>query len=247
MSAPRTTRPVATGRGALLLLLLLLLTACGAAPDRVAAPSSSPSPSPSPSTKPVGRLLVIGDSFTQGYAAPGDRGYAQLLAASLGWPAEIDGVGSTGFLWPGPDGRDRTYRARIEARGAAGGPAPTLVVLQGGLNDYRSPRPQLTAAVEAQVGLVRAAWPQARIVLFGPVSAYQNNPDLRPLSAALALASLNAGVDYVDPVGDGWVTASNSPSYFIDDGTHPNGAGHAYLAKRLLAELTEIGATRVAA
>lgn len=231
-----------------LLALLALLAGCDAGSGAAVLQGTS-GPSPTPAS--VGRLLILGDSFTEGYAAvtPG-QGYARRLGDAIGWPYEVDGVGGTGFVYPGLSGTDSSYRSRLQQRINAGGASPTLVILQGGLNDYRAPRSRLTAAVSAEIGLVRAAWPSVRVVLFGPVRAYEHNDDLRPMAAALGLASLDTNVAFVDPVGEGWVTASNSRIYFIADGTHPNSAGHAYIARRLLADLQRLGAvparTRVA-
>ncbi|MFP5018992.1 hypothetical protein ACKLTP_18755, partial [Paenarthrobacter ureafaciens] len=108
----------------------------------------------------------LGDSYTQGILLDDLKdGWAYKLAESEGWDAKIDGVGSTGYVNGGPCG-DGSFGARISAGAVSSD--PEVLVLQGGLNDYREDLTQVESRADSAVSHAK---PIKRIVLIGPPKA----------------------------------------------------------------------------
>ena len=182
------------------------------------------------------RLLILGDSYTEGYAAsPPSKGYAVLVGESLGWPTDVDGVGGTGFTYGGPGGGDDDYVTRIERYVASSRFDPNVIVLEGSQNDYRSVG-AITGRVVTAVKTLRAAYPEARIVLFGPAAPEPLMSQLGPIDRADRAAADELRIPYISPYQGQWFTTDNTATYGFEDGAHLNTAGHAYLAKRFLDE-----------
>lgn len=182
------------------------------------------------------RILFIGDSFTEGYGADvGDQqGWAYLAAESLGWPYLVDGVGWTGFSSPGEPGTgaDDAFRTRIERLATSGAFVPNLVVIQGGINDWATPDDEEVNAVADTVALVELLFADAQVVVVGPLAA-DGEPALWQASR-VQLGAQRAGVPFLDPAGDRWVTSDDGPGMLSDDGIHITTAGHALFATRFL-------------
>lgn len=193
------------------------------------------------------RLLIIGDSFTQGFdARPLEKGWAYLVADGLGWPHRIVGIPSTGYT-VAPDGTSLTL-AEIARRTIESGYRPNVVVVQGGLNDFDAKGKALHDAVVGLVDYFRTALPGVQIVLFGPVRGWA--PDVKSIDLSvqerdaewIGRAAYDVQVPYVNPLdlSDRWVTPENNASFVADDETHPNTEGHALLAQRFLADFRRL-------
>lgn len=191
---------------------------------------------------PEPHLLILGDSYTEGYGAedPEEQGWAYLATDQLGWDVQVDGVGGTGFTYDGPNGLPQSYDDRIAALIADGSFAPNVVVLQGGQNDYRAAPAELRAAVVAEVEQLRAAFNGVQIVIFGPAAPQPLGDQLRSQDDAIRAGADQAAVPYISPVSEGWLTTENSGEYGFSDGAHLNTAGHAYLAQRFLEDFRTI-------
>ncbi len=87
-------------------------------------------------------------------------------------------------------------------------------------------------------------YPQAALILLGPAvpSKYSAN-QLRPVDQALSAAATAAGVPYISPMAENWLTDANRAGYMSADGVNPNQAGHAYLTTLLLRDLEQITGT----
>ncbi len=180
------------------------------------------------------RLVVFGDSYTQGFAAsPMTKGFAYLVGADLGWKTQVEGVGGTGFTFGGPNGAKQDYGTRIKAYIAAGGTAPDVIVLEGSQNDYGS-LTKITPTIVTDVGLLQKAYPKAVIVLFGPAAPQPLQTQLSAIDAADAAAAVQLAIPYISPFQQNWFTLENSKQYGYSDGAHINTAGHRYLADRFL-------------
>jgi lysophospholipase L1-like esterase len=202
-------------------------------------------------------ILFVGASYTAGVGAqPQTNGYAYLTARALGWQPRIDAVPGSGYLNPGPPsdrwpsdrgpndrGQGGTFADRLAKMPTS--PAPDLVVLQGGRNDIGYPEAELHNAVQHTVDVARARFSHARIVLLGPIPAA-----LPPSHGEFAVAHVlrdvarSADVSFVDPIAEGWITNENERGYVGDVPAHPDNAGYAYIAKRLVDDLDKLlGAT----
>lgn len=227
----------------LIVIGIVLATSSGALTPKQAAPAALPAYTPVPYSTPSTiklpknpRLLVLGDSYTQGFAAsPETKGYAYLVGQDLGWRTEIDGVGGTGFTYGGPDGEQLDYGTRIKSYIAAGGTAPDVIVLEGSQNDYRSVG-TITATIVTDVGLLKKAYPKAVIVLFGPAAPQPLQAQLSTIDAADAAAATQLKIPYISPFQQNWFTTANTKLYGYSDGAHLNTAGHRYLADKFLAD-----------
>lgn len=230
------------------LALLVLACAAGALTALIAHPAS---PRPvavsrvAQATAPTPHhILFVGASYTAGIGASAPEfGYAPVTARALGWSARVDAVPGTGYVNPGPpsDGHpgDGTFAARL-AR-LAPDPAPNILVLQGGRNDIGCPAPELRAAIQRTVALAKSRFRPAHIVLLGPIPATLP-PDHGELAVAheLAVVAGATGVTFIDPIAEGWINVHNQRGYVGDVPAHPDDAGYAYIAKRLVIDLDQL-------
>ncbi|GAB5077127.1 SGNH/GDSL hydrolase family protein [Arthrobacter sp. AD-310] len=182
-------------------------------------------------------VLILGDSYTAGDGAgsPG-QGWANVVAKELGYPANIDGVGGTGFAWGGgaQDELDGEYETRLRAVAANPSFVPNVLILQGGQNDAQvTSQDEVRAATTQTIEAARRFWPGVQVVVLGPSAPQPLAEELRTVNTAVRAGAEAAGAPFVDAVEGGWFTAANSPGYDFD-GAHPNAAGHAYIAAKFL-------------
>lgn len=185
--------------------------------------------------KPV--LLILGDSYTAGVgAARQDQGWAYVVARSLGYPTNIDGLGGTGFAWGGGAQNDGGREFEVRLRETSKNPrfVPNLLILQGGQNDAQLNNPdELTTATAQTIEAARRFWPGVQVVVLGPSAPQPLAEELRGANTAIRAGAAAAKAPFIDVYEAGWFTGANSPG-FNADGAHPNTAGHAYLAKKFL-------------
>jgi lysophospholipase L1-like esterase len=194
------------------------------------------------------RILFVGASYTAGIGAePATNGYAYLTAKALDWQGRYDAVPGSGYLNPGPpvDGRpvDNTFASRLER--VATTPAPDIVLLQGGRNDGAYPSPSLREAVTHAVDVAHRRFEHAHVVLLGPIPA-NFPPSHEELSVAHVLHEVaqQSGALFVDPIAEGWITTENARGYIGQVPAHPDNAGYAFIAKRLVEDIDKLlGAT----
>jgi len=147
------------------------------------------------------RVIVIGDSFTDGTGADGLGGtcWVTRFAQAMGW-ADVwkSGVGGTGYLNAGTGGRT-TFRGRVASDVIAY--APDVVIVAGGINDTSSSQ----AAVQAEAALlyaqIRAGLPNAVLVVVSPfwrngVETYTSA--LMGVRDGVKAAAVAAGAIYLD-------------------------------------------------
>jgi lysophospholipase L1-like esterase len=111
-------------------------------------------------------------------------------------------------------------------------PDDRIVVIFGSSNDTDVPAEELQPAVNQTLHAVRAAAPQAKLIVIGPTW-----PDSDPPSGVLQARDLirteagTMGADFVDPLADKWF--SDQPGLIASDGIHPTDDGHAYMAGKI--------------
>jgi len=204
------------------------------------------------------RALIVGDSYTQGTGASFEQnGWARQMALRLGWDAIIQAFGSTGYLAAGatsPFGSaDRLNFVNAQSY--------DLVIVAGGINDTTaSYAPQVQASATAYYRAIRAAQPDAAILVLGAWAGSTG-----PSTGANSVTAVEQAIrDAVAAVGDPmcrfvpvslndatnrpWIfgtgragatnASGNSDLYIGSDGTHPNDAGHAHLGARGAAAVT---------
>lgn len=180
------------------------------------------------------RLLIVGDSYTQGFGAePPTDGWAFRVIDELGWPALRKGVGGTGYT-AATEANPHTYPQRLQDIADSREFTPNVVILQGGLNDSRAPLEALASAVEDTVSVARSAWPGVQVVIVGPAAPQPLGSAIEPIDRGIRAGAQRAQVPYISPVRDGWFDGRNSPGYAAADGSHLNSEGYAYYAQRFL-------------
>ena len=153
-------------------------------------------------------VAVIGDSYSQGLG---------LDDARTSWPSRlsgtvvVDGFSGSGFSDAASPCRDEAYYHRVTRALAAD---PSLVVLQGGLNEYDVPN------AEVRKGLVEALHELVgqRVVMVGPPMAPRRAYAVGRVDTLLARVAERRGIPYVR-------TTSWSLSYLPDE-LHLTPAGH---------------------
>jgi lysophospholipase L1-like esterase len=183
------------------------------------------------------KAVFLGDSYTSGWngAGIGARGWPALVGVDRGWKVVNLAVPGTGFLNPG--WTDQTIGSRVAAAIAQ---KPQVVFVAGGHNDSRwEPATTSTAAIRA-IDRLHAALPDAVIVIVAPIWQ-DGSPPTRclVLRDALRRKAAAIGAVFIDPLGERWF-GSASHRFISADGLHPTNAGHAWLAKRILADLAGI-------
>lgn len=232
------------GNGALAGLLVLTLILVGFSlrtrgPDSaaagpsatVSAPSTgtvSPSPSPSTSSGPV---VFLGDSMTEGKSAsaPAKR-WTAIVAADLGLKEVNLGHARTGYLRKGPEGScgDKACPNFEGIVAQAVKADPSTVIVTGGGNDSGLAPKDFSQAVSDTLTALKKALPDAKIYVVNPWWDLRPVPDsLSAQTSSVKQAAGEAKVSFLDtdqPLVD-------KPGLMVADGTNPNDAGHAVLAK----------------
>ena len=136
-------------------------------------------------------VRVIGDSYSVG---------AGLSDMGDSWPSYlpgrvvVDGFSGSGFTTRASHCPGVAYADRA-ARALAG--HPRLIVVEGGLNDYRSPTPEIEAGVRRLLVSLRGV----HVVLVGPAMAPSRAHQVARVDAALARVAADEGATYVSTMG----------------------------------------------
>ncbi|WP_175483842.1 SGNH/GDSL hydrolase family protein [Modestobacter sp. DSM 44400] len=236
------------------LLLLLPLTSCGsgesgsgrgsaaavatpAAPTTTDTPAATDTPTvTSPDAAAVLRVAFLGDSYTVGVGSS-IAGYVAAVADGMGWKAVNDGQSGTGYLNPGPGAGTSVFAGRVPAVAAE---VPDVVVVQGSTNDVGQDPNAVGQAADHLYGALAAALPRSRIVVVGPLAAPSVDPaGVLSIRDALAAAAARAGLSFVDPIAAAWLQPPDG--LYASDKLHPNDAGYAQIAARLVRALGKLG------
>jgi lysophospholipase L1-like esterase len=218
-------------------LIGALVVAIAVAVTVAAAPASA---SAATELRPVRNhnLLIIGASYTAGWGASSpDEGYAHRLADDLGWPTEVSAEPGAGYLSRGDNGHD-SFRQQIASLPST--LRPGLVIVQGGRDDIGQPAAQERAAVADTIAAIRARFADPQIVLVGDIpAAVPVAPNAVAINALLARVAASEHGVFINPVHEHWMTRADTAAFRSPIPGHPNDAGHAYIAKRLLGDLAQ--------
>lgn len=198
------------------------------------------------------RMIVLGDSFTEGIGSVGSlESWATQFGRDLGiydvWPL---GVGGTGYLNT-VGGTKPTFRSRFD--GDVIPFTPNILVFAGGTNDPCADQAAMTALTNECNTLfahAKASLPNASIYVMSPWEGPNSHdqPHINASAAVLAAVNATGGIKWIDSsaifTGTGFAgnlkNDGNSDLYFSSDGAHPNAAGHNYLAKQLSIKTPEL-------
>lgn len=213
--------------------------AAAAAQQSVAAEPESPDALPA--------VLWIGDGYVAGSAEIGPAtAYPSLVCRRLGWACNVDAQDTTGFLNAGNPGAvgglpTATFIDRLPA--TIDNFYGDIVVVDGGREDLSYPTEELAGAIDGYLRAVRAAWPQARLVVVvpevigsGPAEGYS------ALAASIGTTATDVDATVIDPVALGWFDDVADPGTLVSaDGRAPSALGNAYLAGRFETEYVALG------
>jgi lysophospholipase L1-like esterase len=161
----------------------------------------------------------------------------------LGWSLVLDTEAGTGFVAKGKEvsASNGSYQSRWARH--AGTTQPSFVVISGGRNDVPRPPATVVSAVKRYLKTVRSAFPTAKIIVITPVVRVDQavSPTVDAIRSAERSQADHLGLVVVDPIGEGWLDATNAHVYFAADGVQLNDAGQAYLADRLIGALASQG------
>jgi hypothetical protein len=118
---------------------------------------------------------------------------------------------------------------------------PKVVIVQGGLHDYRAtPEKLQEAAAKTFTTLKEQLPPDAMVVAIGPLVGDAAKPeDVARVSGPIAAAAAEKGVIFLDPMVEGWLPTMD---FFSRDGLLPNDRGQIEYTNRLAADLRNLGA-----
>lgn len=200
-----------------------------------AAPTSSVDPDPL-------AALWLGDSYPAGTGAGSlDAAESCVTSKRMGWVCLVAAQGSTGYVADGHELADSNQALPDRLPGVVARYAPDVVLIDTGRNDDEVPVRRTEAAASQVFDAVRAAWPDAALVVIAP---YFIGSDVPPLGAGfvdfLDEEMARVGGIVLDPLGEGWI-GDRSAGYVGPDGLHPTPAGHAYIAAHLAGDLRAAG------
>lgn len=187
-------------------------------------------------TIPAGRLLFIGASYSIGLGATASSAsYPSLLASQLHRSYSVDAVSGTGFQNPGRN-HSGTFAERLTHVRTT--PAPRIVIIQGGRDDWHYPISREYAAALHTIVLAQQRFTAAQVVVLGPIPAsLPVSAQVEAIRGALARACTAAHAGFVDPITLHWITPANVHVFSGHIRGHPNNAGYAYITSKLQAAL----------
>lgn len=183
-------------------------------------------------------VAVIGDSYMAGIGVTqADQGMAVKLAEDLNMKLANFAVGGTGYITGGISGT-QTFAVQADSALATGA---DLYIVEGALNDWVTIYQRQTDDLDGFKRAVRTLYEElaagaggADVVVVGPIW-----PDGNPDAGILAIRDIlkeqarDAGLTFIDPLAEEWVTPQNAADYMGPDLIHPNETGHAYIAQRI--------------
>ncbi|MGI3779370.1 MAG: SGNH/GDSL hydrolase family protein [Janthinobacterium lividum] len=188
------------------------------------------------------RVLLVGDSYTEGWGAdPTTRGFAYRIAEPLGWRLTRDGIGSTGYTNVGLK-QQGTFAERLWRHPAD---AYDLVVLQGGSNDERRSEAEITEAVDLTIRTVHRRYPGAQLLVMGPIEPYGTVTARRAkVTRVLTASTAKSSLLLIDPTAEHWFVTGDSVTLVNPAKGHPNNAGYGRITWIFLRDVRALSVVR---
>jgi lysophospholipase L1-like esterase len=190
------------------------------------------------------RVDYLGDSYTHGTAlgGRGRYGYPEIIGRKLDWSHRLHAVNGTGYVNPARRAAHQrgTFATRVNA---VISDDPDIVVVLGSRNDMGRATLGVERAAAIQVlGTLHRRLPRAEVIAVGPpwIDATPP-PGLLLVRNAVEQAAHDVGVPFIDPIAEGWFAAPGDSRLIARDHIHPNDAGQAYMAARLVTDFRRMG------
>jgi hypothetical protein len=195
---------------------------------------ATPTPTTTQPAPDAPSVVVIGDSWTAPANVP-DAGWPAVLADRVPeWRISTSSAGDGGYVTPDPV-LGTTFGALVDT--AEDLPGADVVVLAGSAFDVAGISDQVAAASADTMRAVTDRAPDAVLVVVGPTWPTERVPaGVRNNRDVIRLSAQEAGVRFVDPLAEGWLTGD--PGLVGPDGRLTD-AGVAVLADRVQPLVTE--------
>jgi lysophospholipase L1-like esterase len=187
-------------------------------------------------------IVVVGDSITARYNdEPGDeeQGWWSITGDHFDAKVTRYAQSGSGYLRPGHACTGNTF---IDRSDAYAGPAPSLLIVEGGRNDWAmcqgghlvtAPDAMIDHAVDRYLETLQTFLPKStRIVVLGPPWGPRDLANQRRVTAIIEQQAKQHGIQFVSTQG------SLTPDRVVD-GVHPNRRGSLAIARRVIAALEQ--------
>lgn len=196
--------------------------------------------------------LAFGDSYLDGAnGVTTEDTWIQRMERYLGGEIWVDAMGGTGIVATGGGGAKAKYLDRITAAAGEARLSPDYVLLAGSTNDSNGQEVNLPTQAPLAFAAVRAAWPNAKIVV--PGLTYPKGTlgtGMATANTNLKNAAIAAGVElFIDAQAEGWYTGTgntaspngngNADLFASSDNLHPSPADHDFKARMIAARITD--------
>ena len=192
-------------------------------------------------------IVVVGDSITARYNdEPGDekQGWWSMTADHFNAEVTRYAQSGSGYLRPGHACEGNTF---IDRPDAYAGRAPSLLIVEGGRNDWATckdgryvtaPDDVIAHAVDRYLDTLQTFLPAStRIVVLGPPWGPSNPTNQLRVTAIIKAQAAQHGLQFVSTRGA--LTAER-----VIDGVHPNRKGSLAIARRVIAALNQTPPSR---
>lgn len=197
-----------------------------------------------------GRLMVLGDSISDGSAENTGAGhgtwfhrFARLMGSNDYWD---EGRGGTGYISPGTSPVYATFGDRAAVDVIAW--APDRLIIWGGYNDNGGSQSAIGAAADSLYAAIKTGLPKTQVFVIGCFSPTGSpGASITNTDTTIRTSAATAGFPFVSPITGSiydrtgalvttqgaWITAANAAGYIGSDSIHPNNSGHIYLSRRI--------------
>jgi len=180
-------------------------------------------------------LLVMTDSYGTAFNSIYGLSFAEKLANFLDMDLHSDALNSSG--WSSTGSSSTSTRSASQA---AISRDPDVILACLGYNDKSSPnQTNIEAGINGWHSTITSTFASANIMLASPWTPVGAEAGLTTVSGYIQGRATALGADFIDI--NGAVTSDSSSLYTSDDSTHPNQAGHEYLARRIEALMLRTG------
>lgn len=188
---------------------------------------------PVATSAPTSRLVILGDSFTEGTgSASRVQGFAHMIARELGFRDYLlSGSGGTGWVDPGSGRTNGFDRWTNDVTGRN----PTMLICLLGINDTnQSYETTIQTTLPTKLAELRAAKPDCLVHVFGCFNP--SYPAALTGGAVMdaALQTASSGLPRT------WFHSISDIGYTKADSTHPDTAGHTTLYKAIYNKIATV-------
>lgn len=213
---------------------------------------------------PNSKLMVMGDSFTEGTGANGwFNGYASVIGTFLGMDTWTSGSGGTGFVNPNSGLNRVKYQDRVQHDVI--NYKPDLVIIQGGQNDTAYLKSDIQSAANLLFQTLKSGLSNVPIIVISNIAIATLTTAMTDCRDAIKTAALSNGVALIDSIdgttydfkgnvitnafgnwftGGGNIgspqTTGNRSIYCWTDSGHPSNDGHRYIGERVAGEIYKL-------